>query len=505
MKRWILALALGLALPALADDKAKEAKKGAPKGTPKASSLEDVLAEAEQKSAAGDPDGAVALLRKAAEQDATGEAALHLGRVLEVQYDFDLAMDAYKSAGSKLSGAKKGEALGRLSSLEDLRGVPDSVTTAESASAADNAGAWPALALAKARARQGKGDEAVALAEKARASGGGAAATAALGAAQEARGNFAAAEAAYREAITAADARVAASVGLARVLRRTGRAPEAEPLLRQVIAVAPGAIEAYKESARVKVALNRPGEAMADAATAAAMAEGDLDAQRLVQEVTVAQALSDLALGQTDMAIETLSALRDREPNLSPARVGLAKALMAKRQLDPAIAELQKAVEIDPADAEAHYQLGYVSHVLKGNAAAALPEYERAVAADPGNVVYRTNLGAALTAVKDFDRAVAELTKVTETPGYNRADAWIYLGQAHLGAKRYKDAIAALDEAVAIAPNSDQAHAFLGWCYFGLKDVDNFKKYAGKAKALGHKEPTLLQYLTRVEAGEKIK
>ena len=49
------------------------------------------------------------------------------------------------------------------------------------------------------------------------------------------------------------------------------------------------------------------------------------------------------------------------------------------------------------------------------------------------------------------------------------------------------------------------AYAFLGWAYFGLKDADNFKKAAGKARSLGHKEPTLLQYLTRIEAGEPIK
>jgi tetratricopeptide (TPR) repeat protein len=100
---------------------------------------------------------------------------------------------------------------------------------------------------------------------------------------------------------------------------------------------------------------------------------------------------------------------------------------------------------------------------------------------------------------------VAELGKVTEAPGYKRAEAWIYLGAAHLGAKRYKDAIVALDKAAAAAPDNVQTEAYLAWSYFGLKDAPRFKKHAGKAKALGHKEPTLLAYLTRVEAGEEIK
>jgi tetratricopeptide (TPR) repeat protein len=500
MKNWILAVALAATLPTWADDKTKDSKKPAAKA---GASIEDLLAQADQKSAAGDLEGAVTTLKKAADQDATGNVSLRLGRLLESKGDLDLAMDAYQAASAKLTGAKKGEALARQSSLQDLRGMPESIATADAALAADPAGPWPKVALAKARARQGKGDEAVALAEAAAAAG--PAASTALGVAQEARGDMAAAEKAYRAAIEAPEERIAASVGLARVLRKTGRAAEAVPLLQQAIAAAPGAIEAYKESARVKVALNRPGDAMADAAMAAAMAEGDADAQRLVGEVTVAQALSDLASGQIDMAIQTLTTLRDKDPNLVAARVGLAKAYVAKRQPDAAIVELQKAVELAPTDGEALYQLGYVQHVIKGNAAAALPFYQKAVAAEPANTGYRTNLGAALTATKDFDRAVAELVKVTESAGYDRPEAWIYLGQAHLGAKRYKDAIAALEKAVAIAPSSDQAYAFLGWCYFGLKDPANFKKYAGKAKELGNKEPTLLQYLGRVEAGEPIK
>jgi tetratricopeptide (TPR) repeat protein len=289
------------------------------------------------------------------------------------------------------------------------------------------------------------------------------------------------------------------------VLRRTGRPSEAEPLLQKVLEQAPGAVDAYKEAARVKLALKRPDEAMGDAATAAAMAEGDADAQNLVREVTVAKALGYLATNQADLAIQDLTALRDANPSFAGARVGLAKALIAKRQPDAALAELTKGVEIDPGSGEAQFQLGYVQHVLKGNAAAAVGPYEKAVAADPANLGYRTSLGAALAGAGQLDRAVAELTKVTQTPGYERADAWVYLGQAHLLAKRYKDAIPPLEKAIAIAPSSDQAYAFLGWCYFGLKDADNFKKTAGKARSLGYKEPTLLQYLQRIEAGEPIK
>ena len=142
---------------------------------------------------------------------------------------------------------------------------------------------------------------------------------------------------------------------------------------------------------------------------------------------------------------------------------------------------------------------------MKGNAAGALGPYEKAVAADPANTTYRTYLGAALTETKQLDRSVAELTKVVETPSYNHAEAWIYLGQAQIAAKRFKEALEALNKAAEKAPNNAQVEAYLGWAYFGQKDAPNFKLHAGKAKALGYKEATLLQYLTRIEGGEAIK
>ena len=255
----------------------------------------------------------------------------------------------------------------------------------------------------------------------------------------------------------------------------------------------------------MKIALNRASEAVGDASTAAALAEGDTEAQRLVQEVTVAQALGYLASNQPDLAIQDLTKLRDEHPDSAPIRVGLARAYIAKRQADLALPELQKAVELDPGSAEAQYQLGFVQHMLKRNPAAAIPAYEKAVAADPANLEYRTQLGAALAAANQSDRAIAELTRVTGAPGYNRADAWIYLGQANLGAKKYRDAIAALDKAAAAAPNNMQIETFLAWSYFGLKDSKNFLDHGRKARTLGQKDSTLLDYLARVEKGEPIK
>jgi tetratricopeptide (TPR) repeat protein len=507
MKRWACLLALALALPAAAQDKNKDKDKGkkAAEQKPAPAGPEELIKQAEQKSAAGEHDAAAELLRKAAAMPgAASDVSLRLGRVLEAKGEMDTAIDAYKAGAEKLSGPAKGEALGRMAVLQDTRGMGEARATAEAAHAADPEGAWPAIAMAHLRAGEGKGDEAVALAQKA-AAGGGAAASVALGHAHEARGDVAAAETAYRTALEDAQQKVAASVGLARVLRKTGRAGEAEPLLKAALEAAPGAVNAYKESARVKIALGRGAEAMGDAATAAALAENDPEAKQLAQEVAVAKAEEYLRTNQPDLAIQDLTKIRDENPQLVAARVSLAKAHIAKRQADPAVTELREAVKLDANNAEAQYQLGQALHRMKGDAVGAVSAFEKAAAASPGNVEYRTSLGAALLEAKQYDRAVAELTTVTKSPGYNKADAWLYLGAAHLEAKRYKDTIAALDKAAAIAPDNAQIERLMAWAYFGLKDAANFKAHGSKAKALGTKDATLLSHLARVEKGEEIK
>ncbi len=493
-----------LILPAGPDDKDKK-----PPAKPQ-TTASGPLVQAEEKLAAGDLAGAIELLNKAA-PGAGGDVSLRLGQLLERRLDLDTAMDAYRAAAQKLSGAAKGEALGRLALILELRGIPEAPATAEAAAAADPEGAWPGLVRARALAREGKGDEALALARKAQAAGGGVAVSSALGLAQEARGDLPAAEVAYREAAagllagTATEsAQIAAGVGLARVLRKTQRSAEAEPVLLKALQAAPGAVEAYKELARVKLALNRAEEAVGDAATAAALAEADPDAQRLALEVTVAKAVAASA-SSPDLAVQDLTKLRDQNPDSALVRVGLARALVAKRQTEAALTELRKAVELAPNEGEAHYQLGYVLLVLKRDAASALPALEKAVAAESGNPEYRTWLGAAAIEAKQPDRAVAELTRVVESPGYRKVEAWVYLGQAHLNAKRYKEALTALERANAQAPDNAPIEAFTAWAYFGLKDSKSFLAWAGKAKAHGHKEQTLLDYLARVEKGEAIK
>ncbi|MBN2371428.1 MAG: tetratricopeptide repeat protein [Vicinamibacteria bacterium] len=500
MKAWIVFLGILLTMPGAAAAKKKEKK------DKKAAAEVNVVQLASDKASGGDVDGAIELLRAAsADGTATGDVYLKLGELLSGKADLDAAIDALTAAADKLAESARAEALGRLSLVQAARGVGDAAASAEAAVSADAEGVWPQIALSHLRARQGQGDLAVTLAEKAATAGGGAAAQNALGFAQEARADMAAAETAYRQALADAPNHIGANVGLARVLRKTSRATEAEPILQKVIDAAPGAVEAYKESAYVKLALNRPEDAMADASLAAVLAEGDPEAKALTRKVTVAKALMYIKNNESELAIQDLTAFCEQNPDSVEGHIGLARAQIAQNQIEAAGASLQKAVALDAANAEAHFYLGHIEHAHKRNANGALSAYEQAVSLEPGNDEYRINLGAVLSELGQNDRAVTELTRVVEGSGAQRADAWIYLGGAHLNAKRYKDAVAALEKGLALAPEVPLGNAYIAWAYLGLKDAANFKKYGAKARALGYKDKDFLSRLTGVERGEPIR
>jgi tetratricopeptide (TPR) repeat protein len=470
---------------------------------PPSASAADLFQKAKEKEAAGDIDGAIELLKTASTLPNAGLATLRYGELLETKKDLDTAMEAYQKAASGLTGGQKGEALARLSLLQDLRGIPEAKASAQAAAEADAEGAWPNAALARARAAEGKADDAFAAAEKGR--GAGSAGLAAFARAQELKGDLAVAEATARQATDGEPGNLLAQVELSRILRLENKPGDALPILQKVIEGAPGATLAYIESARDKLLLGRTQEANADAQTAAAIAEGSLEAQALAKHVAVETALAHLRANEVDLAFQDLTALVAADPKNAEAHVGLAQANMAKRLLDPAASELESALSLDPKLPDAHFQKGFFLEVYKQNPAGALPELQEAVTLSPENVRYRTQLGAALLETKDFDKAVAELTKATSTPGYSRPEGFMSLGAALLGGKHYKEAIPPLTKAAELAPKNAQVEAYLAWCYFGLKDADNFKLHGGKARALGHNEPTLLAYLGRIEKGEAIK
>ena len=360
----------------------------------------DPMAEAEAKIAAGDNDGAAELLRKRPRRPPPPASVASPGPGARQALEFDTGRRRLQGRRRQADRRRQGRGPrphGRRRS--GCAAWPRRRPPPRPPRPPTPKGAWPRHRHGAHPARgEGKGDEALALAQKAAAAGGGAAASVALGLAQEARGDLAAAEAAYRAAARRSPSRRwQRPWGWRACCARPGRAAEAEPLLKAALDAAPGDVNAYKESARVKIALGRGAEAMGDAATAAALAENDPEAKQLVHEI-------DGGEGPRLPAHEPARPRDpgpDQDPRREPRPGGGARGPGQRlRRQAPGRSRGRRSCarrsSSTPPTPTRSSSSARCYHLMKRDAAGAVPAYEKALAAAPGNLDYRTPLGAAL-------------------------------------------------------------------------------------------------------------
>ena len=128
--------------------------------------------------------------------------------------------------------------------------------------------------------------------------------------------------------------------------------------------------------------------------------------------------------------------------------------------MDEAIAQYQKALEINPNDAEAHYNLG-IALLQKGQVDEAMVQFQKALEINPNYAEAHNNLGLVLFQKGQVDEAIAQYQKALEiNPDY--AAAHYNLGNALLQKGQLDEAIAQFQKALEINPDYAEAHINLG-------------------------------------------
>ena len=89
--------------------------------------------------------------------------------------------------------------------------------------------------------------------------------------------------------------------------------------------------------------------------------------------------------------------------------------MIALDRPEPAIAEYQTAIQIDPKDARAYNGLG-VAHDLAGDHAAAEKSYRNALRIAPENMAVGNNLALSLALAGKFDEATKILKEIVADP-----------------------------------------------------------------------------------------
>lgn len=152
-----------------------------------------------------------------------------------------------------------------------------------------------------------------------------------------------------------------------------------------------------------------------------------------------------------------------------------ARALMGARNLPQALAELQRATDLRPDDAQFHAELGVVFAEMQrfDEAVAALRE---AVRLDPGVGELQYNLGAILSRMRRFDEAIACYGKALDMlPD----DAALHnnLGLALLETGELDAARKQLERAVEIEPDFANAHLNLGRVFESQNNAAKAKEH----------------------------
>ncbi|MBV8278300.1 MAG: tetratricopeptide repeat protein [Verrucomicrobia bacterium] len=138
--------------------------------------------------------------------------------------------------------------------------------------------------------------------------------------------------------------------------------------------------------------------------------------------------------------------------------------------MDEAVAQYQRALEINPNDAEAHYNLGLVLF-RNGQLDKAIAQYQKGLEINPNYVQAHNNLGNALFQKGQLDEAVAQFQKALEI-NLNYAEAHNNLGIALFQKGQLDEAVAQFQKALEINFNYAEAHSNLGLVLFRKGQLD---------------------------------
>jgi adenylate cyclase len=153
------------------------------------------------------------------------------------------------------------------------------------------------------------------------------------------------------------------------------------------------------------------------------------------------------------------------DPDLVDAHTWLGSALLNLGRTEEAIAEMREATRLDPDNGQAHQGLARAYWVGKGDFAAAIPEFERAIELNPDAGYSYLQLGLLLAWEGDYARAEEVCRRAVElqdqyisgNAGLQVVGANARLGYVFYLQGRYDDALREYERGLAFVASSDHA------------------------------------------------
>jgi predicted Zn-dependent protease len=240
-------------------------------------------------------------------------------------------------------------------------------------------------------------------------------------------------------------------------LANAGESPRAASALRKAAGLKPTWPEAWRKLADCLDLLG--DEDGSDAARAHFLRAANHDPAL----ATAAACLVANDLPQAEAALR--AHLASHETDVAALRM-LAEVAGRLRRYGDAQRILERCLDLAPGFDAARHNYAIVLH-RQAKSAAALPEIERLLGREPGNLTYRALHAAILASLGDYIRAIAVLEAVLRAnPRQSRI--WMTYGHALKTAGRPKDSVTAYRQAIALEPT-------LGEAYWSLANLKTFR------------------------------
>jgi Flp pilus assembly protein TadD len=179
--------------------------------------------------------------------------------------------------------------------------------------------------------------------------------------------------------------------------------------------------------------------------------------------------LGETALGQQqwEEAAAELRKCLDLNPRFDQAMLGLGRALIFLGKTDEARQWSKSAIQYNPENYRAWYQLGFIdAHTDKKQAVA---DYEKAISIQPSFAPLRRDLGMLQFQEANYPEAAKHLSRAIEL-GIKDANLYNSLGISYSRTGHLRSAIASYKEALKLAPDMAQTHLNLGFAYERLHE-----------------------------------
>jgi tetratricopeptide (TPR) repeat protein len=212
--------------------------------------------------------------------------------------------------------------------------------------------------------------------------------------------------------------------------------------------------------------------------------------------------------GEYDKAIADCDKAIQLDPQFSDAYTTRGTSFLEKRFYEKAIADFDQGIRLNPKNALAYINRG-MAYLQKLEFDKAIADCDQAIELNPKGTIAYNNRGIAHLRKRDYDGAIADFEQVIRI---KTKDALAYLnrGAARSGKRDYEEAIADYYRAIQFSPWSETAYKNLAWLLAtcpnaGFRDGKKAVEHATKACVLSEwKNPNALRILAAAcaEAGD---